>query len=500
MESIIGSFIFTDWEVVEEIGRGASGRVYEIRKSDHDVVMTCALKVIEIPQNPASVSSLRQDGMTDNQISQYFEEIVDQVVKEVKMMISLKGSPYVVNCEEFFLDKDPELIHWTIYIRMEKMTPLSVFQKKESITEGTVVKMAESLLKALILLEEKNIIHRDIKPDNILVSEFGDFKISDFGIARISAEGTENLSQRGTVNYMAPEVYRGQAYNSSVDIYSLGLVLYKLLNRNRLPFFPLTESYTAIIEQKAIVDRMTGKKELPPPVNASPETAKIILKMCAYSPEDRYHSASEVLEDFTRVDLLSGREYVEAINELEIPFDESGYYNSENNLTHSAFRDGLDDCALETPLSAQNENPPVVDPFQEEEQSFIQSEESVYSDLDLEKTQHNKEKDKYFLRKKVILILAGAIILLSLLIPYINSFEYEFIVDGGSGGGTFKKGSQISATAEKKKGYTFDHWESGHNIRDGLFTVARTAAPSANRRTGTVAALTHYTVAAHVLQ
>ena len=466
LDNIIESYI-NDWEIVREIGRGASGTVYEIRKKDHDVEMTCALKVIEIPHDQAAVSVLRQEGMNDRQIFQYFQGTVDEVTEEIKMMISLKGSPYVVNCEEFLLVKDPDRIHWTILIRMEKLTPLSIYQKQEAITEAVVVKIAESLLKALRLLEEKNIMHRDIKPDNILVSRFGDFKLSDFGIARICEKGTENLSQKGTINYMAPEVYNGQPYNRSVDIYSLGLVLYKLLNKNRLPFFPLTESYTAIMAQRAILDRMHGEKKLPPPVNASPEIARIILKMCEYAPEKRYHSASEVLKDLHRVNLLSGTKSTEIIDDFDATGYENRHKDNEYNLTHSVYRDGLDDSVFAVSLTDRNGIASDVDSGRKEKTPFLQTEISDSQSSGHPETQQDKKNGKegngshnHSLRKKVILILAAGIILLLPVILYINSFKYEFVVNGGSGGGKFKKGTQITAVAEKKSGYTFDHWET----------------------------------------
>lgn len=83
----------------------------------------------------------------------------------------------------------------------------------------------------------QNIIHRDIKPENIFVSRFGEFKLGDFGIARELDRSMSGLSKKGTFSYMAPEMYKGEEYDARVDIYSLGIVLYKLCNHNRLPFY-----------------------------------------------------------------------------------------------------------------------------------------------------------------------------------------------------------------------------------------------------------------------
>ena len=111
----------------------------------------------------------------------------------------------------------------------------------KELTEKEVIKLGMDLSKALEYCRKLKIIHRDIKPENIFVSRFGDFKLGDFGIAREQAHTVGNMSKKGTYSYMAPEIYKGEKYDSSIDIYSLGIVLYELLNQNRLPFLALDQ-------------------------------------------------------------------------------------------------------------------------------------------------------------------------------------------------------------------------------------------------------------------
>ena len=94
------------------------------------------------------------------------------------------------------------------------------------------------MCSALELCRENNIIHRDIKPQNIFVSRYGVFKLGDFGVAKASTIRT-SADKVGTYSYMAPEVYKGKGYDDRVDIYSLGMVLYWLLNERRGPFLPM---------------------------------------------------------------------------------------------------------------------------------------------------------------------------------------------------------------------------------------------------------------------
>lgn len=293
----IGETVFNDWKIVRRIGSGASGTVYEIRKQAQKVDLNAALKVMQVPQDPSVVESLRSDGMSEEAVSAYLQGIVNELIEEVKMMTSLKGFPYIVSCEDYQEIKDPDSLKWDILIRMELLTPLQDYQKSHDFTEADVHTMAVHMAKALQLFEEHHIVHRDIKPENIFVNPYGDFKVGDFGIATAVDKAAGELSRKGTENYMAPEVYRGQEYDSTVDIYSLGLVLYRTLNNNRLPFYPLNRDYTEMDREQAMVHRMSGKKVLQAPAAASEEFSAIILKMCSFRPEERYQNASQLLRD-----------------------------------------------------------------------------------------------------------------------------------------------------------------------------------------------------------
>ncbi len=239
-----GSVVFQNWEVIRKIGFGASGTVYEIRKSDSFIENTSVVKVFYIPPDYSMEEQLKSEGMSTSQITEYVRDIVDTLIDEVKIMISLKEFPYIVRCEDHELICAEDESQWCILIRMEKLTPLMEHRLAHPMTERDVLKLATDMAKTLQLFERNGgIIHRDIKPQNLFVSPYGDYKLGDFGIARICSAAASAMSRKGTEEYMAPEVYWNELYDSTVDIYSLGLVLYQLLNKNRLPFFPLVGSY-----------------------------------------------------------------------------------------------------------------------------------------------------------------------------------------------------------------------------------------------------------------
>ena len=175
---------------------------------------------------------------------------------------------------------------WDILIRMELLTPLYEYRFRHTMQEKDVLRMGVELTDALSFCQKKGLIHRDIKPENIFVSETGQFKLGDFGVARTVEKTTGGLSRKGTEKYMAPEVYLGRPYGSSVDIYSLGLVLYSFLNLGRMPFCPLYKTITYADRENALGRRLNGDI-LPPPAAASDRAAGVILKACAYRSEDR---------------------------------------------------------------------------------------------------------------------------------------------------------------------------------------------------------------------
>lgn len=295
-----GDIVLKDWKIVKWIGGGASGAVYEVQKDGSGVPLKAALKVIRVPQDPAVTDALYGDGMDEFSVTHYLQEIVEELTKEIELMAGLKGFTQTVSCEDYQVIKNPDLAQWDVLIRMELLTPLQVYQREQDLSEEDIYRMAVQLVKALVFLEEKNMIHRDIKPQNLFVNESGTYKLGDFGIARICDPVSGNLSRKGTDNYMAPELYLAKPYDKTVDIYSLGLVLYKMVNKNRLPFYPQEGAYTKEVCQEALEKRISGQA-LEFPAKASLDFGQIILKMCAYRAQDRYQNAKELLQALEKI-------------------------------------------------------------------------------------------------------------------------------------------------------------------------------------------------------
>ena len=290
------TFFNEQWKEVELIGEGSYGKVYKAKKEEFGITTYSAIKQIEIPQTKLEIQTLKTEGMTQDGITRYYEKSVQKWIDEIKFMSIFKDSENIVDIEDYEILKKKKEIGWIINIRMELLQNLDLYILEHNLTDREILKMAIDVATALEDCEENNVIHRDIKPDNIFVNSKGIYKVGDFGIAKHIDNTVSNMSKKGTENYMAPELYKNEKGNKTVDIYSLGVMLYRYFNYNRLPFLPnYPEEITMEDREEALYKRISGEK-MPVPQNASREIAEIILKSCGYYPKDRYANATELKE------------------------------------------------------------------------------------------------------------------------------------------------------------------------------------------------------------
>lgn len=325
--------IWPEWRIVRVLGKGSFGTVYAALRRSHGVESWAAIKVISVPQNEYEINVLRSEGFSPNDTRIYYQNMVESFIGEIKLMESFKGVQNIVCVEDYKVIQRTDRFGWDIYIRMELLTPFSGYAASKTMTEAEVIKLGSDICTALELCSRRNVIHRDIKPDNIFINDFGDFKLGDFGIARKLENVTSGLSQKGTYTYMAPEVERGINYDNTVDIYSLGLVLYRYLNQNHMPFIETDQQNRDPNQRMLAVKRRMSGEPLPPPCDASPEMAQIILCACAYNPEDRFQTPSAMKEALNNVEVFKNRSFDPVDNFVPADDFSSGNGNEETEGT-----------------------------------------------------------------------------------------------------------------------------------------------------------------------
>ncbi len=293
---------FGKWRLDRKIGSGSFGDVYQIYHIQNGVTLYAAMKVITIPQSRSDIDELRTQGLSEQEIRSFYEKQVDAFINEIKILHHFRGNDHIVCFEDYKVVKHERRNQWDIYIRMECLEQLDTYLKRIRATRQDVLKLWFEIGLALISCHGSNIVHRDIKAANILVSREGYYKLVDFGIARHIGKNLISTAA-GTYPYMAPEVQRHEPYSGQADIYSLGIVIYQLLNANRYPFLPPAPQLFSVDQRDAAIEQRLSGKTVPPIPGLPPAIMKILWKSLAFEPSHRYATAEALVRDLQNLTL-----------------------------------------------------------------------------------------------------------------------------------------------------------------------------------------------------
>lgn len=290
--------VFDHWQIKEFLGSGSGGKtaVFRLQRIDSSWGV-CALKIVNLIEERGNVEELSDARRADYQNAR--EECSRNAEREVRLMEELRGNTNIVDyLDHTFVDwSEEDCFGRDLLIRMELLTDLrSELRQGKYFSETEILKIGRDVCAALVRCHSKNILHRDVKPENIFRNKDGDYKLGDFGVSRVldACPGAVASTGIGTYEYWPTEQMTGN-YDTRVDIYSLGLVLYELSNQNRLPF--AASVYTT---SKEVSLRHAGTA-LPKPTQASPGLVNVILKACAFKPADRYQNAAAFLNALNQV-------------------------------------------------------------------------------------------------------------------------------------------------------------------------------------------------------
>lgn len=265
--TVDGSQCFiSEWDVVRYIDRGMFGVVYEIVKNNKKLgEQHSALKIIELD-----------------------EKSIEKYRDEIAALNSVRNHPHGVSIEDFselHLDEG-DFVRRYVLIRMELLNPMP----KAGMSEADVIDMALAVSEVLADChsQKRKILHCDIKPQNILLTDNGQYKLSDFGEAKFLDRTRGESGMRGTPLYMSPEMWHLKGYDERSDLYSLGVTMYAMLNGGCVPFYSPEMGEEG--KSEAIRRRLAGEK-FPRIKGVRPELLRIINKMCEIDPNKRYQRA-----------------------------------------------------------------------------------------------------------------------------------------------------------------------------------------------------------------
>lgn len=286
--------LWGEWQIKEAIGKGTTGTVYRALREEYGKTYVSAIKHIQIPPENVTGDDLIAEGVVsdESQLSGYYDIMRDRQLNEISTMYDLRGNSNFVAYEEHKIIPRENKSGYDIFIRMEYLLSLPKYLSMKPMSEADTVRLGIDICKGLETLEKRGIVHRDIKIANIFVTSDGTFKLGDFGESEAHEKAYGTKSVRGTYSFMPPEVARGESFNNTTDIYSLGMVMYRLLNNNRAPFLPAPPmSVTNEMLEESNRRRLSGEL-LPAPANCCGQLSSIVLTACAPSPNSRFQSAS----------------------------------------------------------------------------------------------------------------------------------------------------------------------------------------------------------------
>ncbi|MBP3870538.1 MAG: protein kinase, partial [Faecalicoccus sp.] len=276
-----------DWLITGLVGQGSLGSVYRIMPKDTAAPgsqQPCAIKVISVPQNEHIYSRMVSELGGPNNVREYLKGILAAIDKELTRFESTQslGKNTVSYLDHKVVPHDHDF-GYDVLIRMEYLNPFSKFILQNRPDEEMIIRMGIDLCESLQAAERMKIVHRNIKPENVFMSSDRAFMLGDHCMSSIADAMTFSPMSAGST-YTVPEVYRKELYDNRADIYSLGLLMYRLLNENRDPYMDSKGNLITFEARNEALNKRLSAEYLPDPLHGSPELKGIIKKACAGAP------------------------------------------------------------------------------------------------------------------------------------------------------------------------------------------------------------------------
>lgn len=305
--NLVGRVIGNRYEIIEKIGEGGMATVYKAK--------------CNILKRYVAVKVLRDEFTTD-------EEFIKRFNTEAQAAASLTH-PNIVSIYDVGHE---ESIYYIVMELVQGKTLKEMINEDGALPWKWALNVSIQVASALEMAHKNNIVHRDIKPHNIIITEDGIAKVTDFGIAKAVSNSTITAfgTTIGSVHYFSPEHARGGYTDAKSDLYSLGVVMYEMLT-GRVPFDADTPVSVALKHmQEKPVEPIKLNPTIPYAVN------KIIMKAMEKDPNERYQSATEMLKDLSMAlknpegDFVEQKDFTKQYTQRIPTLGEQDYINNEN--------------------------------------------------------------------------------------------------------------------------------------------------------------------------
>ena len=285
-----------EWNVAKMLHEGSLANIYRVENGSSKGIV----KVISIPKVQNDFRNASRT-LEDTEVMQKFcKEVMGVLEEELERLEALNSIPNVLGYRKYEAFERREEVGYDLVLFMDEEQNLADYVAENHIKNGEIVKIVKDVAWILDKAHQEGIVHKDIKIENIFMSETGESMLADFSLAR-KIESFQSRDQRRNNNiYTAPEVLSEYDFNNLTDVYALGMVLYSLLNDGEIPF---------------VFENRNAKTSIPAPKRAGDKLLEVVMKAIAYRAKDRYQSAEEffkALYELKEQDFEMPVEYIEA--------------------------------------------------------------------------------------------------------------------------------------------------------------------------------------------
>ncbi|MCW6092890.1 Stk1 family PASTA domain-containing Ser/Thr kinase [Clostridium sporogenes] len=355
---MIGTKLGNRYELLEKVGEGGMATVYKAKC--HYLNRFVAIKI------------LKDQFCSD-------KEFVEKFKREATSVASLSDNN-IVNIYDVGSENN---IHYIVMEYVDGKTLKELIVEKGKIESKETVRISKQIASALVCAHRNNIIHRDIKPHNILVTKEGIIKVTDFGIAKASNSATITNSSKvmGSAHYFSPEQAKGGFVDSRTDIYSLGIVMYEMLV-GKVPFDGESPVSVAV---KHIQNEVVAPKEIDDKIPESLNS--VVLKCLEKNPVKRYQTIKNLEEDLARIE------------------NNESILNGSSNISENDVTRVMDTAVINDKIKEMAQN----DEYEDDDEEY---EDDEYEDEEDEIEDKKKRSNKGKTNKKLILGIAMAVLFL----------------------------------------------------------------------------------------
>ncbi len=400
-----GMFIADRYEVIDKIGSGGMSEVY--KAMDHKLNRYVAIKVLK---------------------SDYSEDktFVTKFRAEAQSAAGLMHSN-IVNVYDV---GEEDGLHYIVMELVEGITLKKYIERKGHLGTREAVSIAIQVAQGIEAAHKHHIVHRDIKPQNIIISKEGKVKVTDFGIARAATSNTINSAVMGSVHYISPEQARGGYSDEKSDIYSFGITLFEMIT-GRVPF---EGDSTVSVALKHIQDDMVSPKSIISDLPISVE--KIVLKCTQKKTERRYQNISDLIVDLKRSLVTPDEDFV--IISTAIPADGATHIIGEDDLIEisqrSANKSAVSDAESDLSYHDDDEDIDEYDTDMDDDSDAYDDDADDKADTDDDEEYDDDDEEDGPKRNKtldLIITIAGIVLAIGILVATVLIIKNMLGSEGG---------------------------------------------------------------------